>query len=410
VTHEDREAAEAGDPGCGDQQGRLRVTGGRGTAGAPRPPAQPARHRLKRSVEPFTASDGSLYLLRLGAGDDLAIADPSPADREVLAALADGYASERELRDRLAGAGIPPDGVGETLAQLRDAGVLEVDDRDGLLDPETTERYDRQLAYLADLTAPGEPAAALQKRLGETSVALLGCGGLGSWVACGLSCAGIGRLTLIDDDRVELSNLNRQLLFAEAAIGELKVEAAAATLRAHNRRLETRLVRRRVRGPGDLADVLEERPDLLISTGDWPPHELPRWVNGACLRAGVPWIGAGQFPPRLRVGPLVVPGRSACLECLEIAARRDYPLYAQIADRRAASRTPDASVGPVSAVIGSLIASEAMHFLLGAFTPASVGNALLFDLATMELAREPVAREPACPECAAAVDSGSAWA
>ena len=70
---------------------------------------------------------------------------------------------------------------------------------------------------------------------------ILGCGGLGSWVAAGLACVGVGRLTLVDDDVVELSNLNRQLLFTEADIGRAKVAAAAGAL--------ARVQRRAGRGP-----------------------------------------------------------------------------------------------------------------------------------------------------------------
>jgi bacteriocin biosynthesis cyclodehydratase domain-containing protein len=219
----------------------------------------------------------------------------------------------------------------------------------------------------------------------------------------------VGSLTLIDDDRVELSNLNRQLLFTENDLGQPKIDVAARALRAHNSELGIGRVSRRVRGPDDLSDVLASQPDLLVATADWPPHDLPRWVNRACLDAGVPWIGAGQFPPRLRVGPMVIPGESACHECLEQAARGQSPLYDQVAEWRAQRQTPDCSVGPISGVIGSLLATEALHFLLGAFRPASVDHALLLDLRAMTLESQPVERQPDCPSCSAVASARRRW-
>jgi bacteriocin biosynthesis cyclodehydratase domain-containing protein len=373
------------------------VTGGRDSTSRARPPAPPLI-RLKRSVQVFPSSDGSLYLVRLGAGDDLAISEPRPAHRRLLDLLGGEFVERAALAGELAGESLSEPELEEALELLEEAGVLETRAARRPLDAYTGERYDRQLIYLADLAERGESADRLQERLAGATVAVLGCGGLGSWAACGLSCAGAGRLILIDDDRIELSNLNRQLLFAERRIGELKTTAAGEALREHNPELEVVSVARRVRCVADVEEILDLGPDLLIATADWPPHELPGWVNEACMARGVAWIGAGQFPPKLRVGPLVVPGRTACHECLEIAARRDYPLYGELARWRGRGQTPDAGVGPVCGVIGSLLASEAMHFLAGR-EPASAGHALLLDLQTMELRREPVERQPDCDRC-----------
>ncbi len=81
---------------------------------------------------------------------------------------------------------------------------------------------------------------------------VIGCGGLGSWTACGLSLSGVGTLTIVDDDAVELSNLSRQLLYEPRAIGRDKADVAAARLRAHNPDLTVNVVRRRIRSAADL--------------------------------------------------------------------------------------------------------------------------------------------------------------
>jgi bacteriocin biosynthesis cyclodehydratase domain-containing protein len=204
---------------------------------------------------------------------------------------------------------------------------------------------------------------------------------------------------LIDHDRVELSNLNRQLLFSESDLGRLKVEAAAEALRAHHSGVEVVGLPRLVGGPGDVAELLDGA-ELLILSADWPPFELPRWVNRACLKAGVPFLCAAQFPPSVRVGPLVVPGRSACLECAERQTRRDHPLVDELAARPPAP-SPAATLGAASGVAGSLIAMEALHLISGAFEPATIDTAVVVDLRGLVISREQVERDPGCPSCVA---------
>lgn len=364
------------------------------------PSESPAlEYRLKRSIDAFPASDGSLYLLRTGVDEEYAVEDPTDRDRVVLELLGAGYVSEAALVAECERRGVASDGIAETLAALEHGGFVERAGGGNLLTEQERERYDRQLIYFADLAEPGVLAEELQLRLKEATVVVLGTGGLGSWTACGLACAGVGSLVLIDDDRVELSNLNRQILFGEDDVGGLKVDMAKRALHAHNPDLQIRAVERRVRGPEDLKDVLDGA-SLLIAVADWPPYELPRWVNRACVEAGVPHISAGQHLPLNRVGPTVVPGRSACLECEERRARRDYPLYDEVTEFRTANQVDAATIAPASGILGSMLAMEAIHLLTGVSPPSSLNAVLMFDLRTMVVTREEIERDPDCPVCA----------
>ena len=311
----DQEAREADRPGVVSSEGRLAQSAVGGRRGGRR---SPVAFRLKRSLQPFVAGDGSLYLLRSGAGDDFALADATAQERALVNVLAGGYVDRAGVHRRFADSGIDGAGLETTLADLERHGLVERERE--VLPASASERYDRQLIYFSDLAGSTGSAESMQARLGRATVVILGCGGLGSWIASALGCAGVGRLVLIDDDTVELSNLNRQILFREADVGSAKVDAAARALRAQNGALDAVAVRRRVRGPGDLEAVLDGA-DLLVATADWPPYELSRWVNAACARHGVAHVGAGQFPPLVRVGPMVVPGSTPCLACLEIVDR-----------------------------------------------------------------------------------------
>jgi len=321
----------------------------------------------------------------------------------VLKRLAQGYVEEEELAKVGERLGPPGGDVGAALADLEQAGLIERGGDGGTLSAYERERYDRQLIYFSDLVAPGVATEKLQRRLADATVAIVGTGGLGTWTACGLACAGLGGLVLIDDDRVEVSNLNRQLLFGEADVGKPKIEAARRALLLYNTALRITTVDRRIRGPGDLSDVLGE-VDMLIATADWPPYDLPRWINEACLATGTPYITAGQFLPLSRVGPTVIPGRSACLECEERRHRRAHPLYDELAEFRTANPADAATVGAACGAVGSMLAMEAIHLLTGAIQPASLDAALILDLRTMTITREEVTRDPACPACGGDAD------
>jgi bacteriocin biosynthesis cyclodehydratase domain-containing protein len=238
----------------------------------------------------------------------------------------------------------------------------------------------------------------MQRALAAAHIAVIGVGGLGSWALCALACAGVGRLTLVDDDTVALSNLNRQLLYRRCDVGRPKVDAAAEALLAFNPALRIETVRRRVRSAADAAAAVAGA-DFVVETADWPVHEIGRWINDACVRAGVPHVGAGQFPPRVRIGPTYVPGRTGCLLCQEAAMRRDFPLFDELVASRLAHAAPAPTLGPASGLVGSIIAMDVVHAVTGIADPATLGRALVVDLRTLGVTAEPVPRDPACALC-----------
>lgn len=348
------------------------------------------RFRLKSSVEPLSTDDGALYLVRAGA-DDLVVRDAERVDRELVEWLADGEPTCAELA---AAVGLDEGAVRLKLDALRAVGVLTEVPGSAPLEPEDAERFSRQLPYLADL---GD-AHASQRRLATALVVVIGCGGLGTWALAALAGAGVRRLRLVDDDVVERSNLNRQVLYSPADLGRPKVEAAADWLVAFDARVEVERVHRRVDGPEAAAAVVRHA-DAVVLVADWPPYELARWVNAACVPAGIPFITGGQLPPLIKAGPFYVPGRSACFACHERALSDGSPGYDRYVRRMRDAPARGATLGPASGTVGTLLAMEVVHLLIGQ-APATAGTALLLDLATLTSRREPIDRDPACPVCA----------
>jgi molybdopterin/thiamine biosynthesis adenylyltransferase len=237
------------------------------------------------------------------------------------------------------------------------------------------ERYSRQLVL-------PEWGAAAQLAVSEASVLVVGAGALGAPVALYLAGAGVGRIGIVDDDEVELSNLHRQLLHFTPDLGVSKAESAAAKLRFLNPDIVVEPYQ--VRLERENAPALLEGQDLVVDCSD--AFATRYAVNAACCAARVPLVEAGV----LGMSGLVMsirPGRTACYRCAFPTPPDDAPSCA------------DAGVlGPAAGVIGSLQALEALKLLTGV-APAIDDGFLQADLATAELLHVHVSRRTDCADC-----------
>jgi bacteriocin biosynthesis cyclodehydratase domain-containing protein len=347
-------------------------------------------------VEPFVDRKGALYFVRPGH-PDLVVRDPDRIDVALVSALADAARSIDELLAHPALAGLSDEALREKLADLEAAQLLQVSDPMALaqLSDEDRERFSRQLLYLGEL---GDPAL-LQRRLRDASVLILGCGGLGSWAAAAAACLGLGRLILIDHDRVELSNLNRQILFQRSSIGRPKVELLRDWLFGFDPDVRVTAHVRRIEGTEDVA-VLLPGVDAVVLAADTPPYQIVRWVNEACAPRRIPFLTAGQLPPVLKIGPTYMPGAGPCFSCHEIELRGESSLYDDYVAFRSGTAPAAATLGPASGVLGSMLALELMRLLIGE-RPTTADAAVILDMRTLEVQREVVRRRADCPACGA---------
>jgi len=350
------------------------------------------RPRIKRTTEVIETPDGDVYLLRPSATNDIRVERPNEEQRLLLQTL-DGEHTLGELEGQFG-----KEEVDDTLAQMQKLEVIEDGADDERVSPEERARFDRQLRYFSDVAGPGLAPSECQRRLREARIAVLGVGGLGGSVAMWLACCGVGEMWLIDGDRVEISNLNRQVLYAEADIGLLKVEAAARRLRSFNSAMKVTATAQRLESEADIAAFIDGA-DVVIDAVDWPAHDIERWCNAACFAAGIPYISMSHLPPIARVGPLYVPGVTGCYACQEISYRREYPLFDVAVEQQRGQSSPAATLGPPCGITGGHVAMEILHLLTGMAEPSTLGVAQIYDLRTMEIDREPVVPEPGCPVC-----------
>jgi molybdopterin/thiamine biosynthesis adenylyltransferase len=281
--------------------------------------------------------------------------------------------------------------VRDLVAALDGDGLIGNGALQPLLQPAEQRRYASNLAFFETFADLRTSADEFQERLRRAHVLQLGVGGLGSAVLPGLAGAGVGRITLLDCDRVELKNLTRQSLYTEADVGRPKLELAAARARAINSSVRISTIDRRVGGSDDIADLLDG-VDLVLCGID-RPRQVSFWVNDACVRAGVPMIAGGMWVTRL-VCWSVWPGVSGCVRC-----------YEPDGEERAASAqtgpTTNRALGAVASLAGGLVGMEALRYLTGFAPPVSAGRLWALDLVTgacgVEDEWSPL---PGCPVCA----------
>ena len=246
-----------------------------------------------------------------------------------------------------------------------------------LLTPEQQRRYSRQVLI-------PEIGQAGQRKLLDSKVLLIGTGGLGSPVALYLTASGVGTIGLVDDDVVDESNLQRQVLHTVARVGMAKTESARLTLAALNP--ETRLVAHHERLTADNVEQLIADYDVVVDGTD--NFETRYALNDAAVKLGKPVVHGSIYRWDGQVTTFV-PYAGPCYRCM-------YPTQPP------PELAPDCAVAGVLGVLpgiaGLIQANEVFKLLLGVGETLA-GRLLMFDAMSTEFSEVKVWRDPACPAC-----------
>ena len=242
----------------------------------------------------------------------------------------------------------------------------------------------QRLRYSRHLLIP-EIGLAGQQRLLEARVLLIGAGGLGSPAALYLAAAGIGHIGIVDDDVVDESNLQRQVLHSTAALGEPKVESAGRRLAELNPDVEVLPYRERLTAE-NVDGILDEGWDVIVDGADnFPTRYL---LNDASVWKGIPVIHGSIFRFEGQA-TVFVPGSGPCYRCL----------FPQPPPPELAPSCAEGGVlGVLPGVIGSIQSSEALKLVLGIGRPL-IGRLLLYDALEARFDEVAVRRDPSCPVC-----------
>jgi len=239
------------------------------------------------------------------------------------------------------------------------------------------ERYSRHI-ILQEVGVEG------QEKFLESKILIIGAGGLGSPVALYLAAAGIGTIGIIDNDRVEISNLQRQIVHFTKDINVFKVESAAEKMRAINPEIEVKTYQEFLRAD-NIRGIIKGYDFIVDGSDNFPTKFL---VNDACIMENIPYSHGGilRFVGQAMT---VLPGQSACYRC---SFRKPPP----------ADAVPTCSqagvLGAIAGILGTIQATEALKFV------TDVGDLLTdtlltFDAKTMNFRKVRLHRQKDCPIC-----------
>ena len=245
------------------------------------------------------------------------------------------------------------------------------------LSEQQIERYSRQI-ILEEVGGNG------QEKLLSSKVLIVGAGGLGAPAALYLAAAGIGTIGIIDDDKVDLTNLQRQIIHSTDDLGTEKVDSARAKMQAINPDVTVQTHRARATAE-NISEIVRQYDFVIDGTDNFPAKFL---INDACYFEKIPFSHAGilRFDGQLIT---VLPGQTTCYRCI---FRSPPP----------AGVVPSCSqagvLGVLAGVIGSLQATEAMKYLLG-IGDLLTNTLLTYSALTMEFRKVKLNRNPNCPLC-----------
>lgn len=357
-----------------------------------------ARLAFNSQWEMLELADGSIFFDSIYT-DHRVLREPPTALRRVLRRIAEAPTSQADLAEELSAPGrsVTPSQIGKAIAPFVQAGIIMVaasDSRPTWVSGDLAARFVTELDWLATFSEDQDSYWEFFRRLRTSSVAVLGLGGAGSLLALMLTAAGIGRLRIVDGDSIEHSNLVRQILYFPDQAGIVgKAESLAMTLGRFSPYTEVEMVPEYIREP-DVAAVTAD-VDFVAVCADAPRFKFNRWIDDACKRSGTPYLGAFLGS----VGPMFIPGVSACFGCFENWMREDIGgLHDLVVDALAAKRQwryPAFVSGPVS--VAHLMTTEIVLWLTGAAEPSTVGGILR--MAHPATVRDAFPRHPAC-DCA----------
>jgi molybdopterin/thiamine biosynthesis adenylyltransferase/rhodanese-related sulfurtransferase len=242
---------------------------------------------------------------------------------------------------------------------------------------EQRDRYSRHL-LLNEVGIEG------QQKLLDAKVLLLGAGGLGSPAALYLAAAGVGTLGIVDDDTVDLSNLQRQVIHNSERVGVAKVDSAEATINALNPDVKVEKYKVRL-GPGNIMDILPNYDIVVDGLDNFPTRYL---LNDASVRLRIPVVSAAilGFDGQLSV---FKPYEGPCYRCLF-----PVPPPAELAPSCGANGV----IGVLPGTMGLLQATEVIKLILDVGNPL-IGRLLMYDALAATMTEVKVRRDPHCAIC-----------
>ncbi|ELX6092062.1 ThiF family adenylyltransferase [Salmonella enterica] len=249
-----------------------------------------------------------------------------------------------------------------------------------------TKRWSRNLEFFNSLIPFGESKYHIQGILKKSRVCLIGCGGLGSHILYELAALGIGSVTIIDFDKIDISNFNRQILYREKDIGNDKVITAQKNILEFNSKIKIKAINKKISSTKDISELITGH-DIVVCVADKPRDKIIGWLNESCCTENIPFINGG-LDLRQALFYSVIPGYSGCVECWsDFLPDKSIQKRTILEDFRIHKDycAPSPAMSPLISVATGVMVSELIKILTKTQPPVLNNKLKAFTFDTLEL-------------------------
>ncbi|CEN80702.1 ThiF family adenylyltransferase [Paraclostridium sordellii] len=261
-------------------------------------------------------------------------------------------------------------------------------------------KYRRIINFIEDFSSNTRETQEMWKNIKESHVIIIGLGAVGSWVSALLVQNGVGKLTLIDNDVVEITNLHRQFGFSEKDIGLLKTDVIERRLIEYNENIEVKKINKFL-NESLLDDEINDHVDLIVNCADKPNVDTTSlWVGEYCMKNNIPHIIGGGYNLHLSlIGQTIIPYKSACVKCFESELKKLNEIDTKSLRKLNIKNRKIGSFGPMCSIISSMIAIESVKVLTKKIIPSNLNRRGEFNIYNMDIKYHNIYRNTNCIWC-----------
>lgn len=352
-------------------------------------------YRLRPSVSVVDLGDNILEFFKTNTRKSIKIRINNDLIKRVVLSL-DGNSSVEQLSERYK---FDPKATSTTLffSYLKEKAILANDyyvrQRSDYI------KYRRVIHFLEDFSKSDEDLLEIWNNIRNARVTIIGVGAVGSWVAANLVQSGVKNLVLVDDDRIELSNLHRQFGYTESDIGKDKITVLKERLMSYEK--EANIYEYHLRLDKSALNKIEGPIDLVINCADKPTvDQTSEWVGEFCMKKRIPHIVGGGYNLHLSlIGQTILPFQTACVNCFKKQLEEANSFDGTKVKKLNIKNRNIGSFGPMCTVIASMIGMEAIKVLSKRIQPDNINRRGEFNIYDMDIKYTNYSRLSTCAWC-----------
>lgn len=253
----------------------------------------------------------------------------------------------------------------------------------GILSDYDRERYHRNINFFSSFIKLSKNKYEVQKKLKNATAGIIGLGGLGSHIVYDLAGLGIGTIKAIEYDKLDLSNLNRQILYNNDQIGQSKAQLAKKRIHDFNPEINFEIYEKQISSTKQITDFFSD-VDFIILVADRPKYLMARWANEAAVKLNIPMFCAGLEAQRAMYYT-VIPHKTGCVACWQNSvANRDDVSTLVLREKEHLNLLGDnTAIVPLVSTVTGMINAEILRYLTGIGRVQAAGNLIAVDFLTM---------------------------